>query len=81
MKKVVILAVGTLLLLSGCMWQLGTPSGYREIHRGMNGLVVTGKSKPNVADEYHKTQRATDATSLEALERKLELLGASEGGS
>lgn len=58
--------------LSSCTWVASTPSGIREFYRGNNGLVTTGKSKPNVADEYHITQRATDRTSLELLQTKLQ---------
>ena len=45
---------------SGCVVTAGTPSGIREYSRGLNGLVVTGKSKPNTIDEYFKTERQTE---------------------
>lgn len=46
--------------LTSCMWMASTPSGIREFYRGNNGLVTTGKAKPNELDEYHKTQRYTE---------------------
>lgn len=53
--------------LTSCVWTASTPSGIREFYRGQNGLVTTGKAKPNVVDEYHRTQRATDVNSLDRL--------------
>lgn len=50
----------------------GSTNAIREYHRGQNGLVVTGKSAPNMADEYHTTQKATDRTSLELLQMQLQ---------
>lgn len=64
--------------LSGCHVMMSTPSGIREFGRYQNGLVVTGKSAPNVIDEYHTTQKETDLTSLEKL--KLQLEGLKNGG-
>jgi hypothetical protein len=56
MKRLIV--VGFLVsTLSSCMLTASTPSGIREFYRGQTGLVTTGKSKPNVEDEYHKTQR------------------------
>lgn len=46
--------------LSSCMWMASTPSGIREFYRGNNGLVVTGKARPNEADEYNNTERYTE---------------------
>lgn len=58
-KRGVMIAVGLLGIasLTGCYATISTPSGLREHHRGLNGLVTTGKSAPNKLDEYHKTQR------------------------
>lgn len=65
--------------LTGCHVMMSTPSGIREYGRYQNGQIVTGKSAPNVADEYHITQRDTDLTSLEKL--KLQLEGLKNGGN
>jgi surfactin synthase thioesterase subunit len=72
-SMIVLLAVGLSCgALTGCHITASTPSGLREYHRGLNGLVVTGKSAPNTLDEYHKTQRETDRTSLELLQMQLQ---------
>lgn len=34
----------------------GSPQGIGEIMKGLNGLVVTGKAKPNVKDAYFLNQ-------------------------
>lgn len=57
--------------VTNCHIMASTPSGIREFYRGQNGLVVTGKSAPNIEDEYHKTQRATDSNSLDRLLHEL----------
>lgn len=59
MLKVVMLGFVACTLTS-CMWMASTPSGVREFYRGQTGLVVTGKSKPNVVDDYNKTERFTE---------------------
>jgi len=65
---IVLLAIAS---LTGCYATISTPSGLREHHRGLNGLVVTGKATPDSDDQYHQTQRATDRTSLELLREQL----------
>lgn len=61
--SLIVLVSSLYLLLSaqGCVVTAGTPSGIREYSRGLNGLVVTGKSKPNALDEYFKTERHTES--------------------
>jgi (2Fe-2S) ferredoxin len=75
-RKTVLLALLSLTAcLTACtdgMILAATPNGVREFYRGQNGLITTGKSAPNVADEYHSTQRATDRTSLELLQMQLQ---------
>jgi PBP1b-binding outer membrane lipoprotein LpoB len=71
MKRLIVLIVAP-LFFTGCHMMLSTPSGVREFYRGQNGLVVTGKSAANVADEYHITQRETDMTGVEKLKAQLE---------
>lgn len=68
--KIVLLGIAV-ASLSSCMGMVSTPSGIREFYRGQNGLVTTGKASPDVDDAYHKTQRATDMTSLERLQAEL----------
>lgn len=71
-KVVFITVVAT--SVTNCHWTMSTPSGLREHHRGMNGLITTGKATPDIDDAYHKTQRDTDPTSLEKLKMQLEAM-------
>jgi len=79
-KLIVLLATGLSIgCLTSCadimpsgMIIAGSSEGIREFGRAQNGLITTGKSAPNVADEYHSTQRATDRTSLELLQLQLQ---------
>lgn len=56
MKKVTLIGLA-MCALPSCTWVASTPSGIREWYRGQNGLVTTGKARPNEADEYHTTQK------------------------
>lgn len=72
---VLISSLYLLVFAQGCVVTAGTPSGIREYSRGLNGLVVTGKSKPNTLDEYFKTERHTE----EQKTIRIRLSSASEG--
>jgi len=52
------------LSLVSCHATIGTPSGIREYHRGINGLVAEGKSAPNVETSYWQTQKQYDGLNL-----------------
>lgn len=70
-----IITLGVVTLLVGCSTPLflaGGPESIREFGRYQNGQITVGKASPDIDDAYHQTQRHTDPTALEALNRKLE---------
>lgn len=53
-------AVCVLAAFSGCHMTIGTPSGIREHHRGLAGLITEGKTSPDKESAYWQTQKALD---------------------
>ena len=70
MKRLIALSLVT-SCLTGCLGFVGTPSGIREYHRGVNGGLSIAKAKNDGAEEYHSTQRETDYNSLQRLQQSL----------
>lgn len=59
-KVRLLILAGIACSLCNCMSIIGTKGAIREYYRGHNGLITTGKSEPNKADEYHNTQQRYD---------------------